>query len=294
MQANRKNILYGLLGVIIVYQGGSYLYGKYVEAPRKDRESKIATLEKSVNTKTRDLKLAKRAAEQLVVYEQQSLPADPELARTAYSTWLLSLLEKAKFQSPSIDAGAAANRKGMYQSLSFSVRGQATLEQLTQFLYAFYKADHLHQIRSLAITPVRDQGLLDLSFSIESLMLPGATNTEGLNPEQSDRLAYAAPNEYRMIAQRDLFGVGGALDPVSQTYLSGVTATNGQLEAWFSLRATDKTVKLKTGEKLDVGAFLGTVVNIDESDVVLESDGERWLLTVGENLDQADAIPPGF
>lgn len=294
MTANRKYLLYALLGAIVLYQGGSSIYGKFVEGPRKDRLDRIASLEKDVGKKTRDLKVARRAGDQLTVYEAQSLPADGELARTSYSAWLLSLLEKSKFRSPSIDAGSPANRKGMFQSLSVSVRGQATLEQLTQFLYAFYRADHLHQIRSLAITPVRGEGVLDLSFSIESLMLPTATNTEGLNQEQSDRLAYAQPKDYRMIVQRDLFGVGGGLDPISQTYLSGVTATDGQLEAWFSLRAADKTLKLKAGQQLDVGPFNGTVISIDESDVVLESDGERWLLSVGENLDQASALPPEF
>ncbi len=294
MSTNRKTILYALLGLVLVAQGGDFLYRRYVEAPRQSRATRIDDLVKEVGKKTNDLKRARNAAEELTVWEKQSLPSDPEAARSSYRAWLLGLVESAKFRSPNVDSGPAVDHKGMFQSLSFSVRGQATLAELTRFLYEFYNGDHLHQIRSLAITPVRNQGVLELSIAIEALQLPTAQNKDGLSTGKSNRLAFATLGDYRGIVQRDLFGVGGGFDPVSQTFLTGITATDGQPEAWFDLRADDKTVKLKKGQSLDVGQFQGTVVEIDESDVVLESDGERWLLSIGEKLDDAFALPPEF
>lgn len=292
MSINRKKMLYALLGLVLVAQGGDYLYRHYVEAPRQARATRIDDLVKDVGKKTNDLKRARDAADQLAAWEKQSLPSDPEAARANYRAWLLGLVENAKFRSPNVDSGAAVDHKGMFQSLSFSVRGQATLGELTRFLYEFYNGNHLHQIRSLAITPIRNQGLLDLSIAVEALQLPGAENKDELNRGQSERLAFASLGDYRGIVNRDLFGVGGGLDPVSQTVLTGITATDGQPEAWFDLRADDKVVKLKKGQSLDVGQFQGTVVEIDGSEVVLESDGERWLLSIGEKLDDAFALPP--
>ena len=69
---------------------------------------------------------------------------------------------------------------------------------------------------------------------------------------------------------------------------------DGQPEVWFTVRTNDEILRLHQGEVLEVGVFRGTVVEISDSDVVLESDGERWLLTVGENLTQAAALPPEF
>jgi hypothetical protein len=48
------------------------------------------------------------------------------------------------------------------------------------------------------------------------------------------------------------------------------------------------------GQTLAVGQFHGDVVEIATDDVVLEADGERWLLALGENLGEACALPPGF
>jgi hypothetical protein len=53
-------------------------------------------------------------------------------------------------------------------------------------------------------------------------------------------------------------------------------------------------LKLKVGQRFEVGDFQGMVAEIDERDVVIDSDGERWLLTLGEQLSQATALPPEF
>ena len=53
-------------------------------------------------------------------------------------------------------------------------------------------------------------------------------------------------------------------------------------------------VKLRPGQTLVIGQFQAEVVEIDEDDVILEADGERWLVAIGENLGEAFALPPEF
>ena len=63
-------------------------------------------------------------------------------------------------------------------------------------------------------------------------------------------------------------------------------------QAWFTMRSTDEVKRLRPGDELAIESFQGTIESIDDHDVIVSSDGERWLLTVGENLTQAVALPP--
>lgn len=288
----RKTWMYGLLGATVLYFAGEWAYGSFYATPLESLNSRTEELQNKIDKRNTDLLKARRIKKRIAGWNAQSLPSDTELARSLYLAWLVERVKAAGIESPNVDSGAAANKRGLYQALSFSVRGQGTLEQLTKFLFDFYRADHLHQIQTLGITPLRSQNRLDLSISIEALVLPDASRTNSLSDRPSERFAAKSVSDYKIIPQRNLFGAGGgASDPAAQTWLSGVTARDSELEAWFDLRATNKTVRLKAGDPLEVGDFRGTILNIHESDVLIESEGERWLLSVGENLDQAYAVP---
>jgi Tfp pilus assembly protein PilO len=292
----RQKMLFGLLGAVAVIMGGEWLYTNYYEAPLEEAQARTDDLRAKINKREQELLKARKVEKKFAAWNAQSLPSDAELARSLYLAWLVDRVRAAGIESPNVDSGSAVSRRGLYQALSFSVRGQGTLEQLTRFLFDFYKAGHLHQIQSLGITPLRDKGRLDLSLSIETLILPDADRDDRLADKPSPRFAARSLADYRVIPERNLFGVGGSgpLDPAGQTWLSGVTARDDQLEAWFDLRATSSTVRLRKGESLDVGNFRGRIVDIADGDVVIETEGERWLLSVGENLDQAFAVPPEF
>jgi hypothetical protein len=58
---------------------------------------------------------------------------------------------------------------------------------------------------------------------------------------------------------------------------------------------------LYVGDPLVIGSFEGIVaeIHIDDCHVIIESTGkngeaERWLLSLGETLSQAVALPPGY
>jgi hypothetical protein len=291
---NRKNLMLLVLGVILAFYAGEWLLDKLLTAPLDARNAKTKVLEGDLQKRKAELAKARQAGKKLSDWERQSLPSDTEVARSLYQGWLLELVNHVGLADPNVNSNEPASYKGQFTTLGFSIRGRGTLEQLGKFLFEFYSAGHLHQIQSIVITPLQKTGELDLSITIDALALPGADRKDRLSAERSDRLASAKPEDYRSIVQRNLFAVGGGLDPTDQTYLSAVNYVDGEPEAWFTLRNSDELLKLRKGSRLEIGQFSGKLIEIDDADVILESDGQRWLLTIGDNLTEAYALPPEF
>ena len=297
MRQHRLKILVGVfLVVLLATQIGRIVsfVGRPLETRRQLGERRAKELEKRQG----ELARTRRDVQELAFWERRSLPADPVMARSAYQAWLLELIGRVEVSKQAVTLGEAVPRGGLYWTIAASVQARGTLEQWTAFLFEFYRAGHLHQIRSISLTPLGRRDLLDVSLVIEALVLPGADRKDRLTSERSDRLAFDKLGDYHVIVYRNLFGRSGVSDPTDQTYLTGVNQVNGEPQAWFTVRtATDPDqalLKLRQGETLEIGQFRGRVLEIAGEDVVFESDGHRWLITIGENLGQAFALPPEF
>ena len=294
MIKHRQKILVGVFVLILLYFGGEWLWRNAVEGPLESRRQRIERLERDIENRDTQLARARKDAQDLALWEEESLPTDPQVARSLYQAWLLKLVGSVGLANPNVDSGEPTNRKGLYQSISFTVQGRGTLEQLTRFLYEFYRAGHLHQIRSLSITPVARGDQLDLSLAIEALVLPLKEPKEELSASVSDRLAYQKLQDYAVIGRRNFFGTSGTSDPTEHAYVTAIQHVDGRPEVWFTLRTEDKVVKLKQGESLQVGQFSGKLVEVSDDDVILESEGQRWLVSLGESLAQAFALPAEY
>lgn len=291
----RETILAIGLGAIVVLFGGNWLYQSYYVQPLEDRRAEVDRLRTDIARRELDMARFRKAYQRLKHWQTQSLPSDTEMARSLYQAWLVRLVGSTGFTSPNVDSSEPVTRKGLYTSLSFSVRGRGTPAQLTQFLYEFYRADHLHHIQSLSLNPVGRTDELDIALSIEALSLPDAQRKDRLTTRISDRLASDELDDYRAIVERNLFGIGGGgFDEADFTYLTAITEVDGEAEAWFTLRASGELLKLRQGQSFQIGALQGTIAEISESDVILLCDDERWLVGVGENLVQASTLPPEF
>ncbi len=294
MNKHRKKLLMGVIGLIAVLYLGDWLIKNLLEGPLETRRRTQARLEKNIEKQQETLARARKAGKQLSVWEEQSLPSNTEVASSTYQVWLLQVIQRSGLSAQGVNSSEPVTRKGIYSLLSFSARANGTLEQLTKFLFEFYRAGHLHQIRSLSITPNPKTGELDLNISVEAMVLPSSGRDKEFTTQTSDRLASETFEDYMSIAQRNLFDVGGGLDPTDQTVLTTVIYVDNEPEVWFSLRGTDELLRLKKGDRLEIGQFSGTLAEIEDSDVIIESDGERWLLSIGENLTQATALPPEY
>jgi len=303
---------YGLAAVLIamvVYFGGEWVWEHAIQGPIDAAQQKTDKLQRAIQQREKAMAQARANARLLDKWASQSLPSDPEVARSLYQAWLMELVGDVEFVNPSVSSTQGSGRKGLYNIFNFSLRARGSLDQLRKFLFAFYETDLLHQIRSLNITPIARSQLLDLSITIEALALTaksGATDA-GKSPETvfeqfrqrtwriSDRLASKSLKAYAPIVQRNLFSAGqGETDPTDFAYLTSITMTDGQPEVWFNLRATNETVRLREGDTLEIGPLTFTIALVRGTDVILEADGERWLLTLGDKLTDAFALPPEY
>jgi hypothetical protein len=107
------------------------------------------------------------------------------------------------------------------------------------------------------------------------------------------RLASNDLATYQVIADRNLLQTAkGGVDKAEYTRLTGILLLDGQKEVWFSVLTDDSRITLKLGDQIISGSFSGKIVEILEQDIVVEREGTRWLLTTGEFLTEAFALPP--
>lgn len=292
----REKLLAGVVGLLVAGYAGNMLFQRVLQGPLQARYDKVDRLKKEIDRKDGQLRLAQQAGKKLTVWQHQSLPRDPEVARSQYQEWLLEVVGRAGFKLPNVDSGEPTAKKGAFQRLAFSVRGRATMEQLTRFLYEFYRANHLHQIQRLSINPVANTAELDLSLTIEALILPDADRKDRLSNERSMRLASDTLSDYRVLVDRDFFGQGpaGDYDDADFAQLTAITDVDGLPQAWFKLQTSGEILRLHEGQNFQIGQFRGTVAEIRPPDLIVASDDQRWLLTLGENLSQATALPADF
>ena len=290
----RQWIFIGILGVIVFYRGGTWLLENVIEGPMKKRNIQSVKLKRDLKKIRSNLRKVRNSAKEIVKWEKRSLPADSERARSAYRSWLTGIVSRVGIDKPNITAGSSLSRRNLYRSMVFTVSGKGTLEQVTRILYDFYKAPYLHRIQSIGLNPQRRSGTVDFSISIQALILPGANRSDELPTGTSDILARTDFEDYRIIAQRDFFSVGPAYDDSDHAYLTGMPSVNGQREIWFTIRTTDQLIKLQKGDLFSIGQFSGKIAEIHAPDVIIESDGERWLLSKGEKLSDAFVLPPEY
>jgi len=312
-----KYLQYVLLAVaigVVTYFGGKPLLEKTIRGPLEEARSETKRLTDDIKKREKALAKVRDASVQLAIWEGQSLPGNLEVARSLYQAWLVELVNDVRLLDPSVNSSEPVGRKGLYHTLGYSVRGRGTLEQLTMFLFAFYQTDLLHQIRSLNITPLAQGSQLDLSVTIEALVLDHVAARSKDDDQQtafeefrrrsgaedpsrvSHRLASTKLKDYAIIAQRNLFGMGGGgvADPTDHTYLTSISIVNNQPEVWLTDRTTDKVHKVRQGDVFEVGPLVCTITEVYGSDVIIESDGERGLLTLGDKLTDAHALPPEY
>ena len=82
-------------------------------------------------------------------------------------------------------------------------------------------------------------------------------------------------------------------DTAKHTFLTGVVGADDQSEAWLQVRTTGQMLKLRTGEKFDVGTLKGKIHFIGEQEIQIETtDGKRLLVYIGECLRDGLPLPP--
>ncbi len=292
--------LLAALGVVVLAFVGNWAFTRFVEQPRATNERLQEQLNDRINKAKLELKKSKLAVRQLESLEQKSLPWNAEMALEQYQDWLLSMAQDAKLEGTSVDSGrpvpvTKSGRRGtppieLYKRFNFNMRGRGDLARVTHFLYEFYRAGHLHKIRSMGLNPVTNGQEVDLNLSIEAIALPNADRESELSTLVSDELVYDDLRDYQLISRRNFFGNGGAQTAWRQVQLSAVTSdTQGVGEAWFRVTDQKDTAMLQVGQSLLRPSFEVLVVALDDATATVDVDGRLYRLGIGQTL--AEALP---
>ena len=286
MNERRKLLLPLLLGVIAVAFVGDKAYQNLYAEPLREKEVRKKNLSNELHETKVKIKQGEQKLPQLDVVQTRSLPYDIELAISEYRGWLFGLFEEVDLKRTSVDSGQPIRVGKIYDRLTFSVRGSGSLDQVTQFLHAFYSAGHLHKIRSLTFNPTAT-GRIDISLSIEALALVTAESKDALTTETSGQLASSDHDAYRVISKRDFFSasVGSWL---TSTQLSAITKNaDGSFQAWFNVPGDATTLIVDEGESASVAGHTIDLVTATRDIATLAIDGDNIQIRIGQSLAEA-------
>ena len=303
---NRRNLLF-LIGFLCfcVWYGGTWAYKTQYAAPRESLMEKIKQYEQQKTYFETNITTQQNVVQQLDMQRlyYRSLPTGN--AGTLYHSWLLEAGEVCEFENLIVNPRTGRN-SGYYSSvLPYYLSARTTLDNLSRFLYEFYWAPCVHRITSLNIEPIDNADLVDIEIQIEGLVL-GLPSPDALYPHR-DRLpegywprlssgrleTYTEPIDARNLLQFARSGI----DASGYVRLTGIVIIGGKPEFWFTDRLNDQTLRFKLDEEFRVGSFIGKIVEVFDRDVVLETTGTfsrpgmRWILSQGEDLAKATAVP---
>jgi len=92
----------------------------------------------------------------------------------------------------------------------------------------------------------------------------------------------------------------GGIDASGLAKLTGIVYEGGVPEFLINNELKDSTVRVKLNEKFQIGSFIGKIVEVIDRNVILETTGTqsrpglRWILSLGEFLKDATAVPEEF
>ena len=277
-----------------------------------DLRAQEANAENNLADLTAKVEALEKTEEQWKACRAASLPSKSQAALLAYDGWLSGLIKKAGFPKPETTKGQTGSVPGVFDTLLYTVHCRATLEQVTQFLHGFYSAGHLHVIRSMKLKSVGTSEDLDVNISIEALALAQADRADTLSEVPGTRLASVKLDEYKIIAERNLFApynppkpvvvekpppeepTPEPFDPSKHAVFTASVEVGGQApEAWVKSRTTDKNLYLHVGDEFEIGPLKGVVTRIGLREVEIEVSGKRHVVPLGESLRKGEGKPAG-
>lgn len=185
MQPREKQLLYGLIGIAVLFLGGRFLDSSIL-APMRERQETLTQLEKDVETKTNTLITLARKKKNLDGWKRRSLPLDKSTdkkrldainAQRLYRDWLHDLGQLSGFEELTVQASRLApSRDSVFVSVGVTVEAEARYEQLCRFLDRFYRTDLMHRVSALRVQSQgsEDDPVMAITLEAEGLAIAGA------------------------------------------------------------------------------------------------------------------------
>ncbi len=245
----------GLLPLALVFGGIFWVSGQLNE--------KHTILTGMQNEKTELLRRqleAIRAAKRRVVYRSQSLPSNANVVLDQYESWLTKLgSETVGLAGYSVKSGGpgqdvtysykneagSAKTDVVFSAYTYSVQGQGTIEQLTEFLYRFQRAKILHRIKLIDVRPILQgtgsrltiSDVLKLRMTVEAIRMADADSERDFEDQLKLGPARSLDDYLAKIAHRNVFGPPN--QPPEIQRVSTQRANTGQ-KTTVAIRTTEK------------------------------------------------------
>ncbi len=245
-----------------------------------------------IESKQHALQAADRERGRLAELRKRALPADAVLARTLYQNWLRRLAGQADFHDIKLSAYHGGVRRDQCTRIAVTLSCRATLAGLVRFLYDFYSAGYLQQIRRMDVKFVVNSSELEVDFSIEALSLAAAEAKDQLPKESAPAPQTTLANYRDAIVKRNLFGafVPTESRPQAKTAaasaaaVTGFTEVDGAWQMWVEDRDSGKRCKYAVGATIEAGGGKAVVKSISAEEAVVEIGGHRRPLRLGDKL----------
>lgn len=256
-------------------------------------ESELQKIARQIEKADEIILQGAHAGEALSKLEAGSLPFDPQAAALAYQTWLVDLVETTGIRKPTVAVDSPPSsmtvkdgegkKREAYKVYSFTINGEGTLDNVTRFLFSFYRAGHLHKITSLSMTP--GASMFSLSVRGEAISVATCDRKTELSDAVGTSLHHDNLQDYAAIVRRNVFSRDGTRVLKSVTLSSVTFDKTGQPEAWFQLGSG--TRRLQREGKLTLSVHQIHVLDIQPLSVLLELDGQILDLSIGQSLHDA-------
>ena len=296
-----KLLAAAVLGLLLLWGGGK-LWGRYNDAVASKRSALVAARQRLDEAKFA-LEKGRIATQQLQRWQARSLPADREVAQSAYRVWLETSFKQAGLTIDDIQPSQRFAPAAGYSAIGCTVTARGSLKSLTAFLREFYRSALLQQITRLQLRPATDPKLLNITLQTEALVLADSTS-EGIPAEVVERTKKPTAAEYAdSIGGRNLFAVytpprpappstarvappKPEFDDAKHAYFTATIQVDGRYQAWIHVRTTNETLRLFEGDAVKVGLFDGKIVSIEPRSIVVESNDEELRVELGHNLSE--------
>ena len=295
----RNLILIICLALFLTWYVADWAYKTQYREPRLRLGGEITKLSGEITVVKNNIDGMTQFSTQSRGYYYRSLPRNQNDARSLYPFWLYELLQYSGLEDNHVTPHSPA-RLSFGADYRFTIQCTGTLSQLSYFLFEFYYAPFLHRIEVITLNPVDGNAeRVSCSMTVSALQLFQYQVNDPypmMNQLPTGMFPRLPTNDlgwYQTIANRNLLQTAkGGIDRADFAVLTGMPIVGNQQEVWFSIRTDDTSVKKRLGDSIQIGSFSGKIVEILDQDIVLERNGERWLLTAGESLNEAFALPP--
>ena len=127
MKGSRERLFGLIVGTVAVFVVGFFLYS-WIAGQFDRRAKEIARLNNDIRKFERTGELGRTASRKIAQFEERSLPANPEVARTRYQTWLVNEMELAGLIEPDVRfVSSQGGDKDIFVKQSFSIEAIGTL-----------------------------------------------------------------------------------------------------------------------------------------------------------------------